>query len=108
MGLDRGAVSARQLFFERFGNLETTAGKFTAEPPSHVQIIDLAQLPEVPHTPLKPSGFGSSVGNILICRRPGVAGLRIDPRSCRVPEAAGSRSDSGRFECGACRAETGP
>jgi hypothetical protein len=46
--LDRGAVSARQLFLERFGNLETTVREFTEGPARHVQIIDLAQLlPEV-------------------------------------------------------------
>jgi hypothetical protein len=46
--LDRGAASARQLFLERFGNLETTVREFTAGPASHVQVIDLADLlPEV-------------------------------------------------------------
>lgn len=46
--LNRGAVSARQLFLERFGNLETTVREFTIGPARHVQIIDLAQLlPEV-------------------------------------------------------------
>jgi hypothetical protein len=70
MGLDRGAVSARQLFFERFANLENHCREIHRSTRKPCADNDLAQLlPEVRHTPLKPSGFGSSVGNILICRQ---------------------------------------